>query len=132
MVTDHPQAQNVTSFEGNITLTCLATGFPAPRITWFHNNTMEDSSVYTSETINVYTTRSTLVKSMAETNDSGVYFCRVAIDGYDDVDSNTLTVLVQGEFYYKRRLGNISLPVSFFPPLLLLQTFQSSLKILQW
>ena len=99
VVTQHPHAQNVTNSEGTITLMCMATGFPAPRITWFHNNTMEDSSVYTGEAINVYTTWSTLVKSMAETNDSGEYFCRAAVDGYGDVDSNTVTVLVQGKFF---------------------------------
>ena len=36
--------------------------------------------------------------SMPATNDSGMYFCRAAIDGYDDVDSNTVTVLVQGGY----------------------------------
>ena len=94
---EHPQDQNVTSFEGAINLTCIATGFPAPTITWIHNDTLENSTSYIVEEINVYTTRSTFMMSMAETNDSGMYFCRAAIEGYDDVDSNMATVLVQGE-----------------------------------
>ena len=97
MVVEDPRDQNVTSFEGTIMLSCTATGFPAPTITWFHNNTMEDSSLYTSEMINAYTTLSTFTMSMPATNDSGMYFCRAAINGYDDIDSNTATVLVQGE-----------------------------------
>ena len=47
--------------------------------------------------INDYTTRSIFIISMPATNDSGMYYCRAAVDGYDDVDSNTVTVLVQGE-----------------------------------
>ena len=94
VVTEHPQHQNVTSFEG-IMLSCTATGFPAPAITWFHNNSMEDNA--SPQRINDYTTRSIFIMSMPATNDSGMYFCRAAVDGYDDVDSNTVTVLVQGE-----------------------------------
>ena len=97
MVTEHPRNQNVTSFEGNITLSYMATGFAAPTITWFHNNSMEDNALYISETINAYTTRSTFIMSMSATSDSGLYFCRAAIDGYDEVDSSRVTILVQGE-----------------------------------
>ena len=98
VVIEHPQDQNVTSFEGTVMLVCIVTGFPAPTITWFQNGTLvEDSTLFTSVEDNVYTTRSTFMKSMAETNDSGMYFCRASIDGYDDVDSNMATVLVQGE-----------------------------------
>ena len=82
-------------------LRCIATGFPAPTITWFHNNSIEDNSSYTSEMINDYTTKSIFVMSMPETNDSGMYFCRASVDGYDSVDSNTVTVLVQGEHCIK-------------------------------
>ena len=98
-VIEHPQNQNIIGFEGTVTLNCTATGFPAPMITWFHNDTLENSISYTAEAINVYTTRSTFefMMSMAETNNSGTYFCRAAVDGYDDVDSNMATVLVQGE-----------------------------------
>ena len=96
-MTEHPRDQNVTSFEGTITLSCIATGFPAPIITWFHNNSIEDNLSYRSENINDYTTRSTFCMPKPATNDSGMYFCRASVDGYDAVDSNTVTVLVQGE-----------------------------------
>ena len=100
VVIEHPQDQNVTSFEGTIMLSCTATGFPAPTISWFYNNFMEDNtSNIMTQTTNVYTTTSTFTMSMPATNDSGMYFCRAAIDGYDDVDSNTVTVLVQGEYH---------------------------------
>ena len=99
-MTEHPRDQNMTSFEGTIMLNCTATGFPAPTITWFHNNTMEDNTSYTSEMINNYTTRSTFILSMPATSDSGMYLCRAAINGYDDVDSSRITVLVQGEYCF--------------------------------
>lgn len=98
VVTEHPQDQNVTSFEGTIVLRCTATGFPAPLITWFHNNTLEsNTSNIMEENVNVYTTRSTLTIPMAERNDSGEYHCRAAIEGYNDIDSNPAIVLVQGK-----------------------------------
>ena len=101
VVTEHPQDQNVTSFEGTIMLSCTATGFPAPTITWFHNNSMEDNTSYTSENlmINDYTTRSIFIMSLPATSDSGMYFCRAAINEYDqEVDSSRVTVLVQGQY----------------------------------
>ena len=98
VVTHHPYPQNVTNFEGMINLNCTATGFPSPTITWFHNNTLEDNVFSLTQAINGYTTRSVFTKSMAETNDSGVYFCRSTVDGYDDVDSDSVTVLVQGKY----------------------------------
>ena len=95
VVIEHPQHQNVTSFEGIIMLSCTATGFPAPTITWFHNNSMEGNT--SAQRINDYTTRSIVTISMPATNDSGMYYCTAAVDGFNDVDSNTVTVLVQGE-----------------------------------
>ena len=98
MVTEHPRDQNVTSFEGTIMLSCTATGFPTPTITWFHNNTMEDNATdIMSQRINVYTTRSTLTVLEPATDDSGMYFCRAFIDGYDNSDSDIVTVLIQGK-----------------------------------
>ena len=100
IVIDHPQAQNVTSLEGTIQLSCTVAGFPSPAITWFHNNTLEDSNLSTTEAINVYTTRSTFIRSIAVLNDSGAYFCKAAVDGYNDLDSNTVIVFVQGEHQF--------------------------------
>lgn len=98
LVTEHPQDQNVTIFEDNIMLTCTANGFPPPTITWFHNNTLEVNSSFITAEFNTYTSRSTFTKSTIGTNDSGTYFCRAIIDGYGDMNSDTVTVLVQGEY----------------------------------
>ena len=88
----------MTSLEGTIHLSCTVSGFPSPEITWFHNNTIEENRLSTIEAINEYTTRSTFIRSIAELNDSGTYFCKAIVDGYSDLDSNTVIVLVQGEY----------------------------------
>lgn len=100
IVTEHPQAQNVTNLNGTIHLSCTVTGFPSPAITWFHNNTQEDNILSTTEAINDYTTRNTFIRSMAELNDSGEYFCKAVVDGYSDLDSNIAIVLVLGEYQF--------------------------------
>ena len=99
LVTDDPQGINVTITEGSIVLTCTATGFPSPTIVWFHNDTLVDNSSYTDEAINFYTTRSIFNKSIPVLNDSGSYFCRAVIEGYDAMDSEVAIVLVQGKYY---------------------------------
>ena len=86
----------MTIGEGTIQLTCVATGFPPPTISWFHNNTLEDENFYLTEDVNFFMTRSNLTKSMAQLNDSGSYLCRVFIDGFDEIVSNTAVILVQG------------------------------------
>jgi hypothetical protein len=100
IVTEHPQPQNVTSLEGTIHLSCTVVGFPSPAITWFHNNTLENNSLSTTDAINDYTTRSTFIRSMAELNDSGAYFCKANVGGYRDLHSNTVIVLVLGEYQF--------------------------------
>ena len=97
LVTDHPQDKNVTIFEDSVILTCTAVGFPSPTITWFHNGSVEVNSSYITENVNYFTTRSTYSKLRAESDDTGGYFCVAAIEGYDNVNSNTVIVLVQGE-----------------------------------
>ena len=100
IVIEHPQAQNVTSLEGTIQLSCTVAGFPSPAITWFHNNTLEGNNLSTTEAVNVYTTRSTFIRSIAVLNDSGAYFCKAVVDGYSDLDSNTVIVLVQSKHQF--------------------------------
>ena len=89
----------MTSFEGTIMLSCEATGFPAPVITWFHNDTEVNNTSYTSEEVNIYTSRSTLTRTMPERNDTGEYYCQASVDGYEEVNSDTALVLVQGKHY---------------------------------
>lgn len=95
----HPQAVNVTIFEDIIILTCTATGFPSPVITWFHNDTLDTTGSFSSFALNYFTTMSTFVKFSPMSNDSGGYFCRAAVNGYDDASSDTVTVLVQGDHH---------------------------------
>ena len=97
-MTEQPQDKNVTVFEDSVVLTCTAVGFPSPTITWFHNGSLEvNNSSYITEDVNYYTTRSTYSKLRAESDDTGEYFCVAALEGYDNVNSNTVIVLVQGE-----------------------------------
>ena len=77
-------------------LVCEATGFPAPAITWFQNDTEQDNTTFTNEQVNVYTTRSVFMMPMPDRNDSGQYHCQATVDGYEAVNSNTSLVLVQG------------------------------------
>ena len=97
LVTGHPQNMNVTIFKDTIILTCTATGFPSPIITWFHNGTLDILGSSTTVAVNVYTSRSTFMKLSPMTNDSGGYFCRAAVSGYDDTNSDVAIVLVQGD-----------------------------------
>lgn len=97
VITKDPQDQNVTSFEGIIILSCEATGFPAPVITWFHNDTEVNDTTYTSEQVNAYTTNSTLTRMMPDSNDTGDYYCQASVEGYEEVNSDTALVLVQGK-----------------------------------
>ena len=96
-----PVSVNVTSVEDNITLTCSATGFPAPSITWQHNGTtivamgrVENNTISSS----YYQVTSTLTVRMAMTNDTGNYSCTAtsSIGTYSPVNSQVVLVLVQG------------------------------------
>ena len=99
-----PQAMNVTSFEGVITLYCEGTGFPIPDITWYQNGTAlesdsEDNTIIT--TISIPDTRivnSSLVITRPMVNNSGLYHCNLSssVSEYEQVMSEEVLVLVQG------------------------------------
>lgn len=85
-------------------LSCVATGFPAPdSITWFHNSTLVDSSFssvnITTHSVNVYTTRSTLVINSAQAEHSGDYYCVADSPRqvYSNVTSETASIAVLSE-----------------------------------
>ena len=93
---------NVTSFQDNITLICNASGFPIPRISWTHNETVVNASdrIIIMENPLSRSIMSTLTVVMAMTNDSGSYACNAtSIDGVFTEDiGGPVTVLVQGKY----------------------------------
>ena len=95
-----PMDMNVTTTE-NITLTCIASGCPAPSISWTHNGTAVNEIIYISitEQDGDRTTVSTLIVTGAVVNDSGQYECSATspIGNFQIVESGPVTVLVQGK-----------------------------------
>ena len=99
-----PQAVNVTSFEGVITLFCEGTGFPIPDITWYQNGTAlesdsEDNTTITTIAINdTRIVNSSLVITRPMVNNSGLYHCNLSssVSAYEQVMSEEVLVLVQG------------------------------------
>ena len=91
---------NVATME-DIILTCTASGYPAPSISWTHNGTTINESI---SQINITTQNgesvsiSTLTVTGALINDSGEYECFATspIGNFQIVNSGPVTVLVQG------------------------------------
>lgn len=79
-------------------LTCAATGFPMPQVTWYHNGSMATSdgdTVMISTVVEGRLVSSTLIISMAMSNNSGNYTCNVTSPEYGEVTRSGV-VLVQG------------------------------------
>ena len=92
-----------------VTFQCVATGIPAPTITWFRNGTELSNSRVTlgdpseSTTTNgdgemILQTTHTLNLSMTEDGDSGSYECRVSNAGTPGEDSESFEVIVQSKY----------------------------------
>lgn len=92
MFTEHP----TTSCDGAIMLNCTATGFPAPTISWFHNGSLENSTLYTNIASDLYTTESILLKPVRGISDFGAYHCKASVNGNDSVDSTVAMLSSQG------------------------------------
>lgn len=108
-IVEQPQAINVTIDIEDIMLSCTATGFPLPTISWLHNDTVVsvDGESVTIESIPF--TENPLVSPSdfgritsiltiynATTNDTGLYKC-VADNGIPGpAESEEALVLVQG------------------------------------
>ena len=103
MIKDHPEDENVTLSQPNVTISCSVAGFPPPTtITWFHNGSQLQSIEIANEMVNNYTITSTAVIPVAGTNTTGSYFCRAAstVPGHESqesVDSNPAFVFVRGK-----------------------------------
>ena len=107
-----PSRMNYTVNMGDVvTFQCVATGIPAPSISWFRNGTIlrstTDSRIIISdhseatladdnEEIILQTTR-TLNLSMTQDNDSDSYECRASNDAMNGDDSESFQLIVQSE-----------------------------------
>ena len=123
-----PMDMNVTTTE-NITLTCIASGYPAPSISWSHNGTTvnESISISITEQDGDRMTMSTLIVTGAVVNDSGQYECSAIspVGNFQIVESGPVTILVQGKTFTSL-LEHEQLKSMYF----FLQTLLSSHKIL--
>ena len=92
--------ETVLVMNGHFTLSCGATGFPAPSITWAQNGTMinsltEERRVISERTLNLIT-MSTLTVGVAVLDDSGTYSCRAGND-VGEPDTVNVSVIVQSK-----------------------------------
>lgn len=100
-VDTHPQTANV-SIGDDFTLTCTASAFPLPNITWLHNGSLvvENGRITTTQTTTPRTVTSSITTDNATTTDSGLYVCRVGAPAgtdFNTTDSDPALILVQGE-----------------------------------
>ena len=99
-----PLSLNVTFMENSIFLSCQASGFPVPTISWLHNGT--DISITADPRLSIVTQeRERSILSILEVNalnvnvnDSGEYVCSASssITEFLDVLSDPVIVLVRG------------------------------------
>ena len=104
-----PSQMNYTVNMGDVvTFQCVATGIPAPSITWFRIGMELSNSRITlgdlSETTTtdgdgemILQTTRTLNLSMTEDGDSGSYECRASNNATPGNDSESLELIVQSE-----------------------------------
>ena len=98
-----PSPLDVTRVEEAISLSCNASGFPVPTVSWSHNGT--DVTANTRLSIETqYGDRSVLstlgIAAMNVTvNDSGEYVC-TASSSFGDAVHDSALVLVQGVYIY--------------------------------
>lgn len=94
--------RTVVTTEDSTIIFCEGEGYPAPNVTWYHNESapMEDTRVTIKNTIeNDVIVTSEIIISMARMNDSGNYTCSLSsISTYEGV-SSTIVVFVQGITY---------------------------------
>lgn len=99
-VDTHPTTSNISIGE-NFTLTCTASAFPLPNITWLHNDSIviENSRITTTQTTTPRTVTSSITINNATVSDSGTYVCRVGAPSgtnFNTTASDTALILVQG------------------------------------
>ena len=105
-----PSQMNYTVNMGDVvTFQCVATGIPAPSITWFRNGTELSNSRVTfgdlSEAISVvdnagkiiFQTSRMLTLTMTEDDDSGSYECRASNNATNGSDTEPFELIVQSK-----------------------------------
>ena len=105
---DSSQMNYTVNTGDTVTLQCVATGIPAPSITWFRNGTELSNSRVTindpSESTTtdgdgemILQTTRTLNLSMTEDGDSGSYECRASNNATPREISESFEVIVQSK-----------------------------------
>ena len=92
---------NVTTTE-EVILTCIASGYPAPCISWTHNGTdidENDNRISITESNGPKYVMNTLTVSGAMINDSGEYVCNTA-NTFSTAVGGPVIVLVQGKQHF--------------------------------
>ena len=113
-----PEVTSVMNYTVNLddtaTFQCVATGIPAPTITWFRGgvelnesnsrvmlNAPSDPTMVMSTNIAgemVYEVTRTLTLSMSRNEDSGTYQCRATNAAMSGMDTMDFELIVQSEF----------------------------------
>ena len=102
MAIDRPPEDLNVSREDSFSLTCTASSYPLPNITWLHNmsEVIEGDRITISQNSTDRLVTSILSISNAMTTDSGDYVCRVGAPPgttFNDINSEAVLVLVQGK-----------------------------------
>ena len=107
---DPSQMNYIVNMGDVVTYQCVATGIPAPSITWFRNGTELSNSRVTLSDLSeaalvedntgemILQTSRTLNLSMTEDGDSGSYECRASNDAMSGEDSEPFDLIVQSKY----------------------------------
>ncbi len=100
VITHEPTNQSVRFLERNVTLTCIAVGFPVPSIMWLHNGSQSMNGIITSMSLpSIGGTVSTLNIAMAMVNDSGNYICQ-ALSPFGSQESAVAILVIQSKYIF--------------------------------
>ena len=102
VVETHPQSANV-SIADSFTLSCAASAYPLPNISWWHNSTLVDKAnplITVNQTSEPRVVTSVITIVNATTSNGGTYVCVVGTPpgtNFSTTSSNAAVILVQGE-----------------------------------
>ncbi len=84
-ITDHPESQTITEGDGDVTLSCDASGSPAPELSWTRNGSPVETS--NNSRISLSNNNKSLTITNVNRADSGKYQC-VASNKLGNATSN--------------------------------------------